>query len=222
MNNPIKKLSDKRNNQGVLLIICLILLVVLSGLGLAVVSTAVTTNKASKYSNAKLEAQQKADVIANYALAQVMNWNHQVDLTTCTVTNFTKACGQLTAGGQSTNGQWNGQVCSGAAPAAAYLAKSDTTTKVWWRTNAQDYPLAATLQSFPTYTTSTGAQITDPVASYFITQEQAASTDSDGYNLRTLRIVAYATDATGQTAAIRQMFYTFIANCKATVPARCR
>lgn len=211
-----------QKNNGIILVLCLILVVVLEGISLAVMSTTITNSKAIKYSNYKMEAQQKADSIINYAYSMLVNNRSTMYLSA-------KAALALDPNSSSTD-----DLPPGTAPilsSAPTLPNgmpvtstiSNATAKQWWRTNAQQYPNAEALQALPigTYATTTGANPTDTVAAYLIYQEGISF--YYGYNTRTFKIVAYATDSTGHVAATRVKYYAWKNNCKhglvATTPS---
>jgi Tfp pilus assembly protein PilX len=197
----MKKLNS---DKGVLLIICLILLVVIAGVGLTVSSISATNNKASTFSGTSAEAQQKADAIANFVFTY-LNAQNQVldDVTPCSPGNTCLV--------------WNGQpgISGGGSMTDT---KSNTTAKQWWYANTWAYPNATQLHAFAsgTYSGINGSQVTDPIANYAIVQDGSATPDPQGYNVRSLRIIAYSTDKNGQTAAVKQLYYPWVARCKTT------
>lgn len=192
MNRQKTLINTLRFNRGIVLIMALILLMVLASLSLLISSITTTNNKASRFNSAKMEAQQKADTIAKYVVNRLQNLPSSSTISNCAMA---KSC-------NLDNYQvWN--VSADSISPSPYLTTANTTTKTWWRTNAQDYPNAIELQSFATYFSQTdpGSRINDPVASFIVTQE------SDNGVIKSLKIIAYATDSTGQTAAVKQVLY---------------
>jgi Tfp pilus assembly protein PilX len=205
---PMKKLNSQK---GVLLIICLLLLIVLAATGLTVLNVSVTNNKANNYLTASVEAQQKADSIADYVFNYLASQNETLaDLVTCAPS---KNC--LI---------WNSQpVIPGGNSMTD--AKSNTTIKQWWYANAHTVPSTTQLHAFPTGTTYAdinGSQVTDPISGYAIIQDKAVTygarmfdvyTNSKQFPSKALRIIAYSTDKSGQVAAIKQVYYPWVAKC---------
>jgi Tfp pilus assembly protein PilX len=199
----VSNMKRLKSIRGVLLIICLILLVVIAGLSLTVVSISTTNNKAAAFSSTSLEAQQKADAIANFVYSYLNSQNQILDdITTCSPSNSCLV--------------WNSQ--PGIAGGGSMVdTKSNTTVKQWWYANTRAYPNATQLHAFTsgTYANINGSQVTDPIANYAIIQD-GTTTDSNGYNVRSLRIIAYSTDKDGKTAAVRQIYYPWVARCKSS------
>ena len=202
----------QQTNQGIILVLCLILVVVLEGISLAVMSTTVTNSKAIKYSNAQMDAQQKADFIANSAYAALESQR---------IAMYTTAKDSLASNPTTDDLLPGTSPTLSSAPTmptgmTVISTQSNATAKQWWKTNAQQYPNADALHALPagTYALTNGTNPTDTVASYVVFP--AGFTTVDGYNVRTFKIVAYATDSTGKTAATREKYYKWSNNCKTT------
>lgn len=202
----MKKLSSEK---GMFLIICLLLLIVLAIIGLSTSSVSVTNNKANAYSSSIAEAQQKAESIANFVFSILDSQNKilqditpSIPSTSCSpITNclIWNSQPNITGGGSMTD------------------TKSNTTIKQWWYANTWAYPNATQLHAFAagkTYSSINGSQPNDPIANYVVIQDGPTVTDPQGYNIRNLRIIAYATDKNGQTAAVKQIYYPWVARCK--------
>ena len=198
-------MQQKHRTKGVLLIICLLVLVALTGISLTVVSSSTTANKANSYNSFQAQAQQNAVAVLHYAISTLIPGH----VSTCAVSNVcdignsTNLFTTLTAPTASvTNPVWKITL-----PSSVFQPAATSAQLSWWKTYGQPYPNTSQIQGGNT----------NAVASFIVNQE-ALTADASGYPVRTLRVVAYATDATASVAAVKQQFYTYTANCQAVAP----
>lgn len=175
-----------RRQKGAFLIIALILIVVISGLGVATISISTTSARVSGHYSKYNEAKAKATSMAIYAYKILESYDDRVwpGPGTCTSSG---TCNVISSGFPHNGRPVLAWISGLSNPPLLGSSQSDA----FWTTNGFEYE--------ETFAGSGNARVIVEVV----------GTDTTYPYERTFRIVGYATDNTGTVQATHEMFYSF-------------